>query len=134
MRFAVLAGICVVVAAGCGGGGGRVLTLRSTEDAVRSAGYGSLRVIDASRAVARLRSEGVDVAGLQAGTPDYIIPRGVPVVSVLRFTSTGRAKRVRNKEYTARVCNVVVYNAAPGIEVAQRGAARIVAALRKRCR
>jgi hypothetical protein len=133
MRFVVLASICVAFMAACGGSG-RVLTLRSTEAAVHEAGFSSLRVLDASVAIGRLRSEGLDTQGLRAGTPDYVIPRRVPVVYVLRFTSVERARRVRNKAYVGRVCNVVVYNAAPTITVARKGAERIVAALTKRCK
>lgn len=100
---------------------------------MRSAGFSRLRVLDASAAVGRLRSEGFDVKELRTGTPDYVIPESAPFISVLRFVSVSRA-RVRDRAYVATVCNVDVYNAAPGIKVAQRAANRIVAALRNRCR
>jgi hypothetical protein len=119
--------------AGCGGTSA-VLTLQSTEAAVRSAGFARLRVIDASAGIARLRSEGFDVTGLRAGTPDYIFPRAIPIISVIRFTTVKRAERVTNKRYVAKVCNVVVYNAGHAIKIARAAATRIVAQLRKRCR
>ena len=132
MRLVLIVALSALLA-GCGSSSA-VLTLKSTEAAVRSAGYARLSVIDASAAVARLRSEGFDVTGLRVGTPDYIFPRSVPIISVLRFTTVDRAERVANKRYVARVCNVVVYNGAQTIKIAREAAARIVAQLRTRCR
>jgi hypothetical protein len=131
-RVLAAVALCALLA-GCGGSSD-VLTLKSTEAAVRSAGYAHLRVIDSSAGIARLRSEGFDVTGLRAGTADYVFPRAVPIISVLRFTTVERAERVTNKRYVARVCNVVVYNAGQAIKIAREGATRIVAQLRKRCR
>jgi hypothetical protein len=133
VRLIVLASVCVLLVAACGRAG-HVLTLGSTETAVRAAGYSRLRVLDASAAISRLRSDGFDVGGMRAGTPDYVIPKAVPVIYVLRFASVDRAWRVRNKAYVGRVCNVIVYNVAPTIKIARQGADRIVAALRKQCR
>jgi hypothetical protein len=132
MRLVLIVAVSALLA-GCGSSSA-VLTLRSTEAAVRSAGYARLTVIDPSAGIARLRSEGFDVTGLRAGTSDYIVPRAVPIVSVLRFTTVDQAEHVRNKRYVARICNVVVYNPGQAIKIAREAAARIVAQLRKRCR
>lgn len=123
--------LCVLLVAGCGGGD-KALTLRSVESAVRSAGFSHLRVSDASVAIARLRADGHDVSGLRQGTPDYVIPRPVPILLVARYTSMKRAEAVR-KPYATRVCNVVVFDIAPKLKAVRNGAARVVAVLRKSC-
>ena len=53
VRLIVLASVCVLLMAACGRAG-HVLTLGSTETAVRAAGYSRLRVLDASAAISRL--------------------------------------------------------------------------------
>jgi hypothetical protein len=106
VRLVAVAGVFVLVVAACGRES-HMLSLRSTEAAVRAAGYSRLRVLDGSAASSRLRSEGVDVTGLRAGTPDFVIPEAVPrhlCTSIRRRRSgAGRTKGVR-REGVQRRC------------------------------
>jgi hypothetical protein len=132
MRLARIGAVGLLVVAGCGGGGGGTLTLRAVEAAVRSAGLSHTEVLGASVAIARLRAQGADVAGLREGTPDYVVSHDLPVVLIARYATVKIARGVL-KPYATRVCNVVVLDTAPNLAAARHGATRVVGALRKRC-